>query len=200
MSLVNVDWEKIQGLVKSSGFTQREIGKLCGKSESFVGNGVMNNYRVKKEDLDKLCIILRTKPEELIVKEEEPVTPPKKGDGDIEKRLEAIENKLDQCLIFLSQLNKVKGDLDLTEAAVKFRSKPSAEKAKLILLNLVNQGYGKCLLSEYRKVILANDVPSSCVEQAIKDCGYEKATTGLGNNTTTWIIAKHWDKSEGYTK
>ena len=196
--LVKINWDKAESLIKEKGFTNKQCSLVLGMNENWVSNGKAKKSRVSIDDLTRLAILLGVNPDDLLIKD---TTVPLNSESgkQIAVRLAALEDKVDELIdLFLSYSDRSsderspeKDDADELKIYENFAKKPAAERAKIVLTALIEEGGGKCLHSEFIKRLTVHGIASSYAKDAIKACGYVKGTTGYGNNTTTWILSEH---------
>jgi hypothetical protein len=181
-TLIKVNHSKIRECIEASPFNQKEICQIMGKNPSWLSVAFKKDYAFEQDDVERLASILRTNVKNII----EPLPQEQEPADDLCDILRSIDSKLDRLISLIDKPPKPQPTP--LEAYKDFKSKPKHERAKLILQDLMQKGSGKCLRTDFVKVLLASDIGSSYVDQAIKDCGYEKGTTGLGKSTTVWIL------------
>lgn len=202
-ALKTVNWEVVTSKIKDSPYTHKEIGTLMNKSRSWVSVSKKQNSRIDEDDLTRLALILSCDVEELTHIEKPISDTPTCESGeqvtdDVSVRLATLETKVDELLAKVDKMYEFLSALSSEEKQIvtgyDFTKMPRNQRAKIILEGLVAEGYGKCLHSTFLTDLMKNNIGSSYAEQAMKDLGYQKATTGFGNGVTTYIIDPHWEE------
>lgn len=194
------NWERIRELANQAEIDYKDLCALIGKNDSWITQGYRRKSLASLEDIKRLSIYFRVAADELIVKPEpkpEPVQEKTKGtDANVMQKLLELEGKIDNIVKLLAALSVAEKKPEEEKVGIRSIAKmPRNERAKMLLRELIDEGYGKCLHTTYLKELLQINIASSYAEQAIKECGYNKGTTGIGANTVTWIIDPEW--SEG---
>ena len=201
---VQPNWKRIKELADSSEWSHKDIGMIIGKGHSWIGDGARKDrMSADKRDIEKLAVLFNVDSDELLIHREEPKEEkkeePKESNPDARMmhKLLDIEAKVDNIMKLLASLSEQdRKPVEGRESIRNIARKPRNERAKMLLQEMVDEGYGKCLLTNYIKELLSINIGSSYAEQAIKDCGYKKGTTGLGNNTITWILDPHYKEQK----
>lgn len=182
-----IDWEKVKALVGESPFTNKQISILFNRNHDWFSSCIRRNVCLQEDDAEKLALMLKVDSSEFILGD---VNEDKAEDNTLTNliaivgRLECKVNKMNELLASLSEGAK---------KPIKNTTVPRGKRAQAILKKLCDEHYGRCKRSEYLKLLMQDDIPSSYADDAMKALGYIKMTSGYGNNTTTWIVNEVWE-------
>ena len=193
------NWERIRELANQAEIEYKDLSALIGKNGSWITQGYRRKSLASLEDIKRLSIYFRVAADELIAKPEpepEPVQEKTKvtdASASMMQKLLELEGKIDNIVKLLASLSEADKKPEEEKVGIRNIAKmPRNERAKMLLREMIDEGYGKCLHTTYLKELLQINIASSYAEQAIKECGYNKGTTGIGANTVTWIIDPEW--------
>jgi len=213
---VRIDWDLFTKKVKEEGLKLSEISKtVLGYSPSYLTNAKSQDSCLRKQDLDKIKMLLRVKSSDDCLVRVEPVVQeePKKpsiseaqaslkapdqgpvavGSGETTKTLEAIRAEVASLKFLLGAMTKDEDEIFSQVGSCR----TAAGKAITILLNLTAET-NFCLKSEYISALTKAELGDSekRIESAMKAAGFSYKTEGFGPNAKTYIVADRFLKKE----
>lgn len=188
------NWERISELLGQSDWNAKQFSAIIGKNSSWLYDSLTNDSKTELPVIEKISVLFGVEKEELLKREEKSETVARSDDNSIHRIME-LEGKVDRIIELLASLSEPKkkqveeGRYTFLEIA-KF---PKSDRAKRILKELIAEGDGKCLYTAFTKALVSLDLGSSYADNAIKDCLFQRAQTGYGSATITWILDPYWE-------
>lgn len=182
-----IDWEKVKALVGESPFTNKQISALFNRNNDWLSSCIRRNICLREDDAEKLALMLKVDSSEFILGD---ANGEKAEDNTLTNLIEIVgrlEHKVDKMNELLASLSEG------AKKPVENTTVPRGKRSQAILKKLCDGHYGRCKRSEYLKLLMQDDIPSSYADDAMKALGYIKMTSGYGNNTTTWIVNEDWE-------
>lgn len=200
---IKPDWKKVNELCEASEYSIAQISTILGKSDRWIYDGTKRDSVADINTLTGLATLLKVSRDELVKREpkEDSKEEPKEGSSKnsevaLMHKIMEVEAKVDRIIELLATLSQSEPSEPKEDGKYTFMqiSKFSKnDRAKFVLKELLEEGFGKCLYTNFTKALVALDIGTSYADQAIKDCLCQKGTTGYGNNTVTWILNPYWE-------
>lgn len=106
--MVIIDQDKLREDMKSMGVTAVQISEALGKNPTYIGSVVLRKQKVTRETINRVERAM-FKPLGTYIKEEEEVNEAPKGNDDLIRRIEKLDDRL----------NNIEAAIDAVEDAVK---------------------------------------------------------------------------------
>lgn len=185
----NIDYDKIEAVVKESHFTKTGVSKILGYAQNWLTNVCLKRSTIPYDDLNRLCMILNVPMEELLV--EEPKEPEPAPAVEENKTVQqAPAGDFASVVKILSEMaadvKAIRAAFDgMTEQNRKIPVTRRERAVELLRKELISKNGGGVKVEEFKKLLTQAGIGSSYMQDAINELGCRKM---LGNNGINYIV------------
>lgn len=185
----NLDYDKIEAVVKESQFTKVGVSKILGYAQNWLTNICLKRNTISREDFERICMILGVPAEELLV--EEPKEPEPAPAVEENKTVQqAPAGDFASVVKILSEMaadvKAIRAAFDgMTEQNQKIPVTRRERAVELLRKELISKNGGGVKVEEFKRMLTQAGIGSSYMADAINELGCRKM---LGNNGINYIV------------
>ena len=185
----NLDYDKIEAVVKDSQFTKTGISKILGYAGNWLTNICLKRNTIPHDDLIRLCMILDVPVEEFLLKEpKEPEPAPA-----VKENKTVQTTPAGDFAVMVKILSEMAADVKaickafdgMTEQNQKIPVTRRERAVELLRKELISKNGGGVKVEEFKKLLTQTGIGSSYMADAINELGCRKM---LGNNGIGYIV------------
>lgn len=194
-----INWEMVDDLITSKGYTKMEVSKKMGHSGSWLSNRQGDNGKLNSVQISSLAMVLDVDKEKLKMIEQtdtkttnkkmEDAFEPSQFEIDVLEMLKAIKQKVDADHEILMYLFNEKQSESSEEKTEEKEEEPidELETAMSVLTELLKNRTAVKFEEYEEKAMEKGCSDLQVIDAVVAKLGHQKMTRGYGRNKTVWI-------------